>query len=256
VRATPWFLWTDFGGVLTPPVGETLTAYCRSVGVAPVDLHAAALDVARAYGVDDIMAPLDTPIVAEDEWRDQVELALVARLGRSIDLGDIGRAWFAGRAVNAEWLAELRRVRSAGIGVGMLSNMPPSWDARWRAMVAEDEFDCLLLSFEVATRKPQREIFEIAAEKAGVAAERCILVDDSEVNCAGARGQGWTALPFTDTTRAIAQLRAVIRPPIAGFPPLNPQPIHHEERTNERHRAHRPDRAVHRHDPDRALRRG
>jgi putative hydrolase of the HAD superfamily len=207
-------VWSDFGGVLTPPVGSTVASYCARVGVEAARLHGAAVQVARRYGTDDIMEPLDTPLVTEAEWSRQIAGILAAQLGRDVELGDVGAAWFDGRQANAPWLAELRRLRAAGIPVGMLSNMPPSWDARWRRMVEPAEFDAVVLSFEAGCRKPAAEIFDLAAETVGAAPERCVLVDDSAANCAGAVAAGWRAVHFTDTLPAVNALRELLSVPV------------------------------------------
>lgn len=55
-------VWTDFGGVLTPPIEVTMGAFCRVVAVPPPALRQAMYKVAQGYGTD-VMAPLDTPLV-------------------------------------------------------------------------------------------------------------------------------------------------------------------------------------------------
>jgi len=205
-----WYVWSDFGGVLTPPVADSLARYCTHIGVRSADLGAAALAVARRLGTEDVMEPLDRPLLTEADWARRVAAVLAERLGRAIDLGDVGQMWFDGRAVNGAWLSELRRLRTDGVRVGLLSNMPPAWDARWRRMVDPAEFDALVLSFEVGSRKPDAEIFALAAAKAGVPTERCVLVDDTEVNCAGARAAGWQAVRFTSSDSATAELAALL----------------------------------------------
>jgi putative hydrolase of the HAD superfamily len=205
-------VWTDFGGVLTPPNAVTLTAYCARIGV-PIDvLQQAVMKVTARYGTTDPMEPLDTPMVAEDVWTRQVEEVLAGDCGLRVELGDFGAAWFDGRPANADWLAVLRGLKAAGLYVGMLSNMVPTWDRHWRAMLggAEELFDSVLMSFQVGFRKPGPEIFELAAKTAGVAPASCLLVDDLPANCAGARAAGWQAVEFQDVPGAVRLLQSAI----------------------------------------------
>ncbi|MFC0435594.1 HAD family phosphatase [Kutzneria buriramensis] len=199
-------VWTDFGGVLTPPIAVTLQTFCQKWEVDRNALMAAVWAVTQRYDTTDVMLPLDTPLVSEQEWLGQVKAELLAN-GISLAVDSFADAWFGGREANAAWLARLRRARADGLFVGMLSNMVPSWDAHWRAMVPPDElFDDVLLSYQVGFRKPAKEIFDLAVLRSGVPAAQSVFVDDLEANCAGARAQGWRAIQFTDTDQAIARL--------------------------------------------------
>jgi len=181
-----------------------MTAFCGRVGVDANVLQQAVARVTRRYGTDDPMEPLDTPLVSEQAWTRQVEQVLADECGREIRLGDFGALWFDGRPANAEWLEWLRVLKSHGISIGLLSNMPPSWDGHWRRMVRPEFFDHIVLSFQVGFRKPMREIFDRSARLAGVQPRQCLLVDDAARNCAGARRAGWQAIEFGETPMAIS----------------------------------------------------
>ncbi|WP_223736050.1 HAD-IA family hydrolase [Streptomyces purpurogeneiscleroticus] len=209
-------VWTDFGGVLTPPIPRDLETFCRRTGIPANAFRAAMAAVAEPYG-GDLMAPLDTPLLTEEEWVDRMNARLRER-GVDADLTGFGERWFEGREANHAWVNWLRGLREQGLFIGLLSNMPPAWDRHWRRMVPpEGLFDGLALSFRVGVRKPRRGIFEAAAELAEAAPEECVLVDDIEANCAGAEAAGWQAVHFTDTDTAVAELaRRLVWPPGAG----------------------------------------
>lgn len=212
-------VWSDFGGVLTPPVAVTLRRYCADISV-PVDAFQAALrTVAASYGLEDVMAPLDTPLIDQRSWERQVERAL-ADVGVTTDLTDFPRRWFADRAVNGEWISQLRALRGRGVFIGMLSNMPPSWDFHWREIVPDGLFDDVILSFEVGCRKPDFEIFRLAAQRADVAPEDCILVDDLYTNCLGARVARWQAVEFRTANAAGHAVESLLGDPSSGIQPL------------------------------------
>ncbi len=212
------FLWTDFGGVLTPPSAESNRAFCAAQGIPEDAFMAAVRKVAQPFG-GDLMVALDTPLITQDEWSRRVARALAEDAGIETDLSDFPATFFADRRVNQEWLDFLHSVRARGIFVGLLSNMVPAWDPYWRQMVPPaDVFDDVVLSFEVGARKPTAAIFELAAARAGAAPSACVLVDDLAANCEGARAAGWNSVRFSDTTAAVAQVEALLSVPV----PLSP----------------------------------
>lgn len=210
-------VWTDFGGVLTPPISHTMTNFCRSMRLDPGQLSSALATVTARYGTDDIMEPIDTPLVTEEAWLREVGQVLRTDFGVEVHLTTLADAWFDGREVNEDWLAVLRRVRARGTFVGVLSNMVPTWDAHWRRMVdPAANFDGVILSFEVGHRKPSPDMFALASAQAGVPPERCVLVDDLERNCVGARAAGWQAITFRDAASAAAELDLLLAAPTTG----------------------------------------
>ncbi|WP_017573724.1 HAD family hydrolase [Nocardiopsis halotolerans] len=214
-------VWTDFGGVLTPPIADTMRTFCSRHGLDPRALGRATLKVAGDFGTDDVMEPVDTPLMSEREWIRRISDALVSEGHPPVELETIADAWFDGREVNTAWLRALTAQRRTGVYVGMLSNMVPTWDDHWRRMLApEPHFDAVVLSFEVGHRKPDPGMFRLAQERAGVPAHECVLVDDIEANCAGARDAGWNAVHFTSTADAIEELTALTgRPTSIGSNP-------------------------------------
>ncbi|MBV2154806.1 HAD family phosphatase [Kitasatospora sp. SUK 42] len=204
-------VWTDFGGVLTPPLGHTFQKFCTTTRIDPDALMSALGKVSARYGTDDFMLPIDTPLITEAQWLQEIAEVLHAEHGYTTQLTTLADIWFDGRETNHAWVARLEKLRSAGTFVGMLSNMPPAWDGHWRRMVDPSAlFDDVLLSFEVGHRKPSPGMFALAAERAGVPAERCVLVDDLPHNCAGAREAGWSAVLFTEAESASAELDSIL----------------------------------------------
>ncbi|NYI04066.1 HAD family hydrolase [Allostreptomyces psammosilenae] len=212
-------VWTDFGGVLTPPISQDVDDFCRREGIPGDAFRRAMATVAEPFG-GDVMAPLDTPLIPEEEWASRVSEALHAEVGQRVDLSDFGERWFAGRRTNQRWLAHLRELRASGVFLGLISNMPPAWDRQWRRMVPpEGLFDAVVLSFQVGARKPDAAIFAAAVERSGLPPERCVLVDDLAANCAGAEAVGWRSVHFLDADDAAARLsRQLAGPATAGTP--------------------------------------
>ena len=202
-------IWCDFGGVLTAPVAETLGSFCARIGVDPPDLVGAMRTVAARYGTDDVMEPLDTPMVAAADWALEVEQVL-AEHGVDVHLDDFAAHWFAGRPANAELVEYLEQLRREGLFVGMLSNMVPAFEPHWPLMVARQLFDDFVFSYQVGMRKPDVRIYQLAAGRAGARPEDCVLIDDLPENCAGAREAGWSAIDFRSTVDDLPLLRELV----------------------------------------------
>jgi len=211
-------VWTDFGGVLTPPVSETFGAFCEKMQLPAEPLLTAILKVTASYGTDDVMLPIDTPLVTEEEWLAQIGQELQVNTGLQLGtLTTVADAWFGDRPVNKPWLDRLARLRDQGVFVGMISNMVPAWDEHWRRMVdPASHFDGVVLSFQAGYRKPAREIFELAIGQSGIPPEQSVFVDDLPKNCDGARAAGWQAIHFTGAAAAIEALDRIISDPING----------------------------------------
>jgi putative hydrolase of the HAD superfamily len=55
-------------------------------------------------------------------------------------------------------------------------------------------------------RKPSRRIFRLAADRAGVSPEQCVMVDDLEQNLVGARRIGMRTILHTEPAATLAEL--------------------------------------------------
>jgi putative hydrolase of the HAD superfamily len=202
-------VWTDFGGVLTAPVDTTFREFSDRVGVPLYALKEGMRLVGEAHGTDS-MGVLDIPLLSEIDWAHELERVLAGTFGLVADLEDFGDRWFEGRPGNRTWLDVLAGLRSRGVFVGMLSNLPPSWERHRRHLADDSCFDAVVCSYAVGSRKPEPEIFRFAAERAGRPASRCVLVDDLEKNCVGAETAGWQAVHFTDADEAAARLEELL----------------------------------------------
>jgi putative hydrolase of the HAD superfamily len=104
-------------------------------------------------------------------------------------------------------LTQLKGVRKR---TGLLSNTSIDhfdW-CRARFGAIRDLFDVYVLSYEVRSMKPDRRIYEIAIERAGVPAEKIFYTDDREENVAAAKQLGLESVLFTDANQLLADLRS------------------------------------------------
>lgn len=114
--------------------------------------------------------------------------------------------------VDKEMLDLVAQLKRNGRTVAALSNTIPEHAEHLNAVGVYKAFSPCLLSCLVGARKPDKIIYQMAAQKAGVAAKHCLLIDDSPANCAGAKAAGWQSHHFTsrdDLVRELARRKAL-----------------------------------------------
>jgi putative hydrolase of the HAD superfamily len=193
-------LLTDFGGVLTTNIWESFSAFCRAEGLDEDS-------VKRLFrGDEDALADLrdlETGACTVEEF----EQRFGPRLGLRESTGMVERL-FAGIGPDTVMIEAMRRVKSAGVPLGLVSN---SWGGTtYDPELFEELFDTTVISGEVGLHKPQPEIFELAAERLGHATHDCVFVDDLRENCAGAEAVGMKAILHRDATETIARLAELL----------------------------------------------
>lgn len=182
-------LIVDYGGVLTTDIFASFRAFCEAEGLEPETVREHFREHPEARG---LLHALEVGELTEAEYEPQ----LAAVLGVEAE-GLVDRL-FAGMEPNVEMIEGVRAARRAGVRTGMLSN---SWgDERYdRAQLAE-LFDAWVISAEVGLRKPDPAIYELAAERLGLAPPECVFIDDLGGNLKPAAALGMaTVLHGGDT---------------------------------------------------------
>ena len=75
----------------------------------------------------------------------------------------------------------------------------------------EKYFDVAVGSGDVGYAKPEAQAYEITADKLGVRLSECVMIDDQEAYCQGARGVGLQAILYTDFNQAKHELERILR---------------------------------------------
>jgi len=111
--------------------------------------------------------------------------------------------------LNVEILPVIAKLERSGTPIGILSN---TCDVHWRHLlgrgwgVLPGGFSRIVLSHEARAAKPERAIFDLATEQAGVPAEAIFFCDDLPEHVAAARAAGWDAEVFASAARLVEQL--------------------------------------------------
>ena len=106
-------------------------------------------------------------------------------------------------------VALLQQLHAAGHPLFFLSNMPaPYADHLERTHGFLQRFSDGVFSARVRLIKPERAIYDLAAQRFGLPAGALLFFDDVVANVAAAQQAGWQAAHFTDAAAARALLQA------------------------------------------------
>jgi epoxide hydrolase-like predicted phosphatase len=220
-------LLVDYGGVLTTPIGVSFARFCVETGVSPERFKAV---LAGAYadhsligspGGDepdglpaawhggDLVADAETGRITQEEFERRLAAALSDGLAEPLDPVDLGRRLFASLQPDHAMRSAVAAARARGFRTVMVSN---TWGAirSEQVQVIEGLFDDVVRSDEVGVRKPDPEIYLIAAARAAAAPEACVFVDDIPVNVEGARAVGMAGVLHRDAAITVPELQDLL----------------------------------------------
>ena len=94
--------------------------------------------------------------------------------------------------------------------IGMLSNIGHGgMEAFFDQAERERLFDAVVLSSEVAVIKPDAKIFEIMASQLGIEPSQCLMIDDRQPNCDGAKQAGMETILHEQNAETIRQIECL-----------------------------------------------
>lgn len=98
---------------------------------------------------------------------------------------------------NYQLLSYIEELRKS-YKVAMLSNVGSrdSLESRFDKGELERRFDVVVASAEIGFAKPEAQAYEITASDLGVLLRECVMIDDREQYCDGARGVGMKAILY------------------------------------------------------------
>lgn len=188
-------LLVDYGGVLTSSAGQAFRAFERETGLPKGTVIEIIVEAYRRGEATNPIVRFERGESTPGEFATSFAEALAER-GHDLDLEGLHLRMFSDTTrVTAMWRL-VARARAAGVATGLLSN---SWGVDGYPIdELEAVFDDLVISGEVGLRKPEPEIYLLAAERIGRSPEQCAFVDDLEVNVVAARDVGMCGVHHTE----------------------------------------------------------
>lgn len=202
----------DLGGVITESPMIAFAAYEREAGLP-----------------EGIIRQLNSTDPDTNAWarfeRNELDVAgfatafeaEAAALGHRLDASRVLEALRG--EVRPAMVTAIRRLREAGLPLGMVSNNVSPMERGGRMDDILDLFDVIVESSVEGVRKPEPEIYLRALDRLSEAVGRrieasdCAYLDDLGINLKPARALGFSTIKVVDPAVAIAELSALV-----GFP--------------------------------------
>lgn len=235
--ATRQGLLIDYGGVLTSSVTSSFRAFCRAQGL---DSELAKETFLEAYTSDEggqsAIHKIEKGLITAEEFAELLAELLSRKAGRPIAAQGLIEGLFSGMELNEELWRAVVAARRTGVRTGLLSNSwgthdqpdPAREDVPVDPVGGSDEphrprrlsgyprhrfaetFDTVVISGEVGMRKPNEDIYLLAAERLGLPPERCVFVDDLDRNVEVAERLGMAGLVHRDNAETLPRLAELL----------------------------------------------
>jgi putative hydrolase of the HAD superfamily len=195
-------LLVDFGGVLTTNVFDSFRAFCEEEGLDPRSIK-------RLFRED----PSALECVRGLERGELTEEQFAARFGELLELEPARRGGLVDRMFghiqpDDDMVEALRRARAQGVRTGLISNSMGA--GRYDRSSFPDLFDGVVISGDEGMHKPEPVIYELGAERVGLAPADCVFVDDLRENCDGAEAVGMTAVLHRGAAKTLPRLEELL----------------------------------------------
>jgi putative hydrolase of the HAD superfamily len=198
-------LLIDWGGVLTTNLFTSFHEYCVRMEIDPAELG-------KRFSAD----PEFREMLISLEKGTMDELAFEQRFAGLLGVASDGLidGLFAGVQPDLAMVDAVRAARKGGIRTALVSN---SWGVdRYPHDLFDELFDGVVISGIEGTRKPAKRMYELGAQRAGVAAELCVFVDDLPFNLTPAQELGMATVHHTSAETTIPELEALLGVPLTG----------------------------------------
>ena len=208
---------TDWGGVLTSPILETVNAWIELEGI-DRDSYAAVMRpwVTQAYGPDGSRNPvhaLERGECTDEEFERQLASQLTRIDGSPVPADGLLARMFAATLLDPAMHGLLRAIRRAGFRTALLSN---SWGADdYPRHLFPELFDAVVISAEAGMRKPEPRIFLHVTGLLGLEPAECVFIDDIEANVQAAEAVGIAGVHHRElrsTTQRLSELLGIPLP--------------------------------------------
>lgn len=199
-------LVVDFGGVLTTSLRDSFTRFVETEGVDGEHMYSVLF---HDYGEGTLVHGIETGRVTMEEFERELAARLRTTTGSPLAAEGLVKRMFSGARADTRMIDAVATARRNGLKTGLLSN---SWGNRdsYEFEHFDTLFDAVVISGEVGLRKPDPEIYALAAHDLGVPPEQCVFVDDIALNVRGAVAAGMVGVHHVDTDQTLAELEVLL----------------------------------------------
>ncbi len=198
----------DFGGVLTTSLRESFRRFCEQEGIEFERLRSLVRTSYQVNDPEDLVARIETGRISVEEFERElaaifseglhepiVAEGLLARMSENLDLEP--------RIIEA-----VRAAHDGGVKTALLSN---SWGMDlYPTELLEELFDEVVISGQVGKRKPDADVFHLAAQGLGVDPRDCVFVDDVRTNIEAAEAVGMRGVLHEEVDDTVRELEGLL----------------------------------------------
>lgn len=194
----------DFGGVITTSPFENFAAYEAANEIPPDTIR----KINSTNPDSNAWAQLERSSIGPDEF-DDLFAAEAAALGYTIPGSAVLECLKTD--VRPEMVKAVQRIH-LDYKTAVLTNNFLKGDSAGVSMHGDvlDNFDAVIESAVVGVRKPDPEFYDIACTTVGVAADRCVFLDDLGINLKPARALGMRTIKVVSASQALTDLGAIL----------------------------------------------
>jgi putative hydrolase of the HAD superfamily len=196
----------DFGGVLTTPIADSITAFEESEGLTP------GLYKLLVHGTApgrELHHALERGEVSQADWN-----AAIAQLLGVEPQNLMGRTMAALKPSQLV-IDAAQFLRARGVRVGILTNtfgLAPY--NPYDGYELQTRYDALVLSEREGLRKPDPGIYKVMLDRLSLPAASCVFVDDIDTNLDPARKLGMTTVLARDAEQVVYDLQNLFDIPL------------------------------------------
>jgi len=216
-------LITDWGGVLTNPIRDTVNAWLRAEGILQDSYFAVMrLWMRQAYAIGQAAGPihlLERGECSDEDFERLLAASLVRIDGQPASAAGLLTRMFAATVLDPTMPDLIRAVRRAGLRTALLSNSWGSVGFGYPRQMLSELFDAVVISAEVGMRKPEQRIFTLTVELLGLRPDECVFIDDVQANVEAAESVGLVGVHHEAASSTAARLAELLNIPLPGFAP-------------------------------------
>jgi putative hydrolase of the HAD superfamily len=199
-------LVTDFGGVLTTSIFESFKQFAIDHELEP-EILKTVFQETIAQGPGNMLYRMETGELSQEEFETLFAAELSKRSGIQIEALELKARMFSQVRPVPKMVNAIIAIRRAGFPTALLSN---SWGpGGYPRDTFGDLFDGVVISGEVGLRKPEPEIYRMAAKLIDAEPSSCVFIDDIKDNVEGAEAVGMTGIHHREAEATVTKLEEI-----------------------------------------------
>ena len=171
------------------------------------DLGHSKLDEITLNKVNNLIDSLDAGLINQDEYYDLYEKITNQSIPNQLKNDIIYKNKVS---ISKQMINLIKNIKSQGYKTGLLSNVSEKlYKEIIKTNMQDNLFDTSVFSFNIHLIKPDPEIFTYTARKLDEKPDSCLMIDDLERNCQGAKSAGMTAIRYKNYQDLVDELNGL-----------------------------------------------